>query len=82
MGRKFAVIDDSYVLGKDYLHRVQVNPFSNLVLAFERKSSDILSEIETACLTILPEPDGGLDKNFFFRQVPREFLFFGILALL
>jgi len=81
-GRKFAVIDDSYVLGKDYPYRITVNPFGNLVLAYERKSPDLLSEIETACLTILAEPDGGLDRNFFFRQVPREFMFFGILALL
>jgi len=81
-GRKFAVIDDSYVLGKDYPYRITVNPFGNLVLAYEQNSPDLLSEIETACLTILAEPDGGLDRNFFFRQVPREFMFFGILALL
>ncbi len=82
LGRKFAVIDDSSVMGKNYPYRVRVNPFSNLILAYERNSPDLLSEIETACLTILAEPDGGLDKNFFFRQVPREFMFFGILALL
>ena len=82
LGRKFAVIDDSHVMGKNYPYRVRVNPFSNLILAYERGSPDLLSEIETACLTILAEPDGGLDRNFFFRQVPREFLFFGILALL
>ena len=81
-GRKFAVIDDSYVLGKDYPYRITINPFANLVIAYERNSPDLISEIETACLTILPEPDGGLDRNFFFRQMPREFMFFGILALL
>ena len=82
LGRKFAVIDDSFVMGKNYPYRIRVNPFGNLVLAYERGSPDLMSEIETACLTILAEPDGGLDKNFFFRQVPREFMFFGILALL
>jgi len=85
-GRKFAVIDDSFVLSqgedKNYPYRITLNPFGNLVLAYERKSPNLLSEIETACLTILAEPDGGLDRNFFFRQVPREFMFFGILALL
>lgn len=81
-GRKFAVIDDSFVLGKDYPYRIKVNPFGNLLHAYERNSPDLLSEIETTCLTILAEPDGGLDRNFFFRQVPREFMFFGILALL
>ena len=80
--RKFVVIDDSMVLGKDYPYRVRVNPFGNLVLAYDTKSPDLTAEIETACLTILPEPDGGLDRNFFFRQLPREIMFFGILALL
>lgn len=81
-GRKFAVIDDSNVMGERYKFRIQVNPFGNLVDAYQRKSADLLSEIETASLTILAEPDGGLDKNFFFRQVPREIMVFGMLALL
>ena len=81
-GRKFAVIDDSFVLGKNYPHRVRINPFDNLVAAYLRNSPDLLQEIETAALTILAEPEGGLDKNFFFRQVPREFIFLGILILL
>ncbi len=81
-GRKFAVIDDSYVLGKDYLYRITVNPFGNLVRAHEHDDPDLVAEIESVCMRLLPEPDGGLDRNFFFRQVPRIFLFFGILALL
>lgn len=80
--RNFAVIDDSFVLGKTYPHRVRVNPFGNLVAAYLRNSPDLLQEIESAALTILAEPEGGLDKNFFFRQVPREFIFLGILILL
>ena len=82
LGRKFAVIDDSFVLGRDYPYRISVNAFSNLVLAYERNDPDLIAEIETACMRILPEPDGGLDRNFFFRAVPRIFMFFGILALL
>lgn len=81
-GRKFVVIDDSNVMGKNYKYRIRVNPFGNLVVAHKTKSPDLLSEVETACLTILPEPDGGLDKNFFFRQVPREIIAFGILVQL
>lgn len=81
-GRKFAVIDDSCVLGRDYPHRIILNPFGNLVIAFEQGDPDLVAEIESVCMRLLPEPDGGLDRNFFFRQVPRIFLFFGILALL
>ena len=55
LGRNFAVIDDSYVMGKNYPYRVRVNPFSNLILAYERGSPDLLSEIETAC----PDDTGG-----------------------
>lgn len=82
LGRKFAVIDDSYVMGIGYPYRIRVNPFGNLVTAFQKHSPDLLLEIETAANTIIPEPEGGLDKNFFFRQVPREVLVFAILALL
>lgn len=82
LGRRFVVIDDNFVLGADYPYRIRVNPFGNLVAAHQKNSPELLLEIETAANTIIPEPDGGLDKNFFFRQVPREVLVFGILALL
>lgn len=81
-GRKFAVIDDSYVLGPDYPYRVRINPFGNLIAAFLKNSPELLLEIETAVNTIIPEPEGGLDKNYFFRQVPREMIICAILALL
>ncbi|MEM7069444.1 MAG: type IV secretory system conjugative DNA transfer family protein [Pseudomonadota bacterium] len=81
-GRDVCMIDDSYVLGRDNPYRKRVNPFGNLVWGYQEDSPDLASEIETACRTILPEPDGGLDRNFFFRQVPREFMTFGIMALL
>ena len=81
-GRKFAVIDDSLVLGKAYPHRVSVNPFGNLLAAFTSSSPHLREEIETATLTLIPEPEGGADKNFYFRQTPREMLFLAILILL
>lgn len=81
-GRKFAVIDDSFVLGEGYPYRVTVNPFGNLVTAYKTNSPKLREEIETATLTLIPEPEGGLDKNFYFRQTPREFLMLAIQILL
>lgn len=81
-GRKVCLIDDNYVLGKDNPYRMRVNPFGNLVQGYLIKSGDLANELKTACLTILPEPDGGLDRNFYFREVPRKFMAFGIMALL
>lgn len=81
-GRKVCLIDDNGLLGANNPYRKRVNPFGNLVEGYVSDSSDLTNEIETACRTILAEPDGGLDRNFFFRQVPREFMTFGILALL
>lgn len=81
-GRKVCLIDDNFVLGKDNPYRKRVNPFGNLVQGYRDKSGDLSNEIKTACLTILPEPDGGLDRNFHFREVPRRYMTFGIMALL
>lgn len=81
-GRRFAVIDDTNVMGADYPFRVRVNGFGNLVSAYEKNSRDLLFEIETSANTILPEPEGGVDKNFFFRQVPREIILYATLATL
>ena len=81
-GRKVCLIDDNMVLGKDNPYRKRVNPFGNLVSGYLANSSDLANEIKTACLTILPEPDGGLDRNFHFREMPRKNMVFGIMALL
>lgn len=81
-GRKVCLIDDGFVMGKDNPYRKRVNPFGNLVQGYLDKSNDLANEIKTACLTILSEPDGGLDRNFYFREVPRKMMVFGIMALL
>lgn len=80
-GRKFAVIDDSHVLGRDYPHRISVGAFGNVLTAHEQDSPDLLFEIENVCLTLIDEPKDDA-KNKYFREVPREFIAFGILALL
>lgn len=81
-GRKFVVIDDNNVMGTGYPYRVRVNAFVNLVIAYKRNSLDLLFEIEIATITIISEPEGGLDKNYFFRQIPREIILYSILATL
>ena len=81
-GRNFAAIDDSFVMGADYAYRISVNPLDNLVAAFEAKSPTLLIEIENACHTFIKEPDGGDEKNLYFRQVPREIIELAILILL
>ena len=82
-GRKFGVIDDFHVLGADYPHRIEVNPFSSIQLAYERGDSDLPFLIEGMTHTLIPEPGGEGDaKNFYFREEPREFLGLGERLLL
>lgn len=80
-GRRFAIIDDSFVLGKDNPYRVSVNAFGNIIAAYETNSPDLLLEIENVSHTLIDEPKGD-SKNAYFRQVPRELIEFGLLALL
>lgn len=79
--RKFAVIDDSAVLGKRYRYRKKLNPFSNIIRAYNQNSADLMFKIENAVLVLIPEPADD-PKNFYFRQCPREFAEFAILVLL
>jgi hypothetical protein len=81
-GRKVGVIDDSYVLGADYPHRVRLNPFGNLIIAYEAKSRTLLIEIETVTHILIKEPNDGDEKNQFFREGPREFIVISILMIL
>jgi type IV secretion system protein VirD4 len=80
-GRKFAVIDDSHVLGADYPYRISINPFGGIVSAYKTQNPDLQFIIENAVHTLIEEPVGDA-KNKFFRDGPRGFLTFGIRALL
>lgn len=80
-GRLLAIIDDSYVLGKDNPYRVAINPFANLIAAFERESPDLMLEVENVANIVIPEPKDDA-RNTYFRQVPREFIELAILILL
>ncbi|WP_454610489.1 type IV secretory system conjugative DNA transfer family protein [Labrenzia sp. MBR-25] len=80
-GRKVAIIDDSYVLGKDNPYRLSVNPFGNLIGAYQSNSTNLMLEIENVSHIFIDEPKDD-PKNTYFRQVPREFLELGILILL
>lgn len=80
-GRKFGVIDDSYVLGADYPYRISINPFGGIVSAYKSRNPDLQFIIDNAVHTLIDEPVGDA-KNKFFRDGPRGFLTFGIRALL
>lgn len=80
-GRKFAVIDDSHVLGADYPFRISINPFGGIVSAYKTQSPDLQFIIDNAVHTLIEEPLGDA-KNKFFRDGPRGLLTFGIRALL
>lgn len=81
-GRKFAVIDDSFVMGADCPYRISINPLGNLIDAYEHNAPDLSLEVETASHTFIKEPEGGEDKNYYFRQTPREIIELAILILL
>ncbi|MGJ8527448.1 type IV secretory system conjugative DNA transfer family protein [Maritalea sp.] len=70
-GRKFAIIDPTNQLGKDYPHTVHVNPLDHLVEAYKRKDTNILSMVESFANIVIPEPEND-PKNKYFRTVPRE----------
>ncbi len=75
-GRKFGVIDDFHVLGKDYPYRISVNPVSPIVNAARRCDTALPLYIESFVHTLSPEPkgsEGGSDKNFFWREAGRKY---------
>lgn len=80
-GRKFAVIDDSLVLGADYPLRIRVNPIGNIIAAFQSGSPNLVFEIENVAHTLIDEPKDD-PKNFYFRYVPRNIIECALLALL
>ncbi|MBU2527615.1 MAG: type IV secretory system conjugative DNA transfer family protein [Bacteroidetes bacterium] len=80
-GRRFAVLDDTRELGPDYPYRIRVNPFGNVIAAYESGSPNLVFEIENVAHTLIDEPNDD-PKNFYFRQVPRQIIECALLALL
>ena len=80
-GRKFGVVDEFNVLGKDYPHRISVNPLSGAVSTMERNDQELMFVNEGFAHALISEPKDD-SKNFYWRETPRSFLEFAIRALL
>jgi type IV secretion system protein VirD4 len=72
-GRKFAVVDDFHVLGANYPHRVSLNPFSAAQAAAQSPAGHLPFIIDSANYALIEEPDND-QKNFYWRESPRDFL--------
>jgi type IV secretion system protein VirD4 len=79
--RLFGVIDDTRVMGADYPHRINLNPFGAIAHAHEIGSEDLAFIIEGAMRALIDEPPND-QKQFYWRQGPRDILEVGTRALL
>lgn len=80
-GRKFGVVDDFFVLGRGYKHRLSLNPFGAAVEAAKRYDDDLPFVIENINHALVDEPKDDA-KNFYWRESPREVLSMGENILL
>lgn len=72
-GRKFAIIDPYRVLGEDNPHRIELNPFSVAQVSEKAGRYDVPVILDKITNTLIEEPAGD-QRNFFWRENPREFL--------
>lgn len=79
--RLFGVIDDCDVLGEDYPHRLNLNPFGAIAHAHMIGSEDLAFILEGAMRALIDEPAND-QKQFYWRQNPRDILEVGVRALL
>lgn len=82
MGIKVAVIDDTNERPELAQWRVSLNAFGAAVETFRRDPRDLSLTAETITKTLIPDPPGGPDQNQHFRDVPGEFIEFGLNAQL
>jgi type IV secretion system protein VirD4 len=80
-GRKFGMVDDFAVLGKDNPFRLSLNPFGAAVEAVRNDDADLPFIIDNICHALIEEPKDDA-KNFYWRESPREFLAVGLNILL
>lgn len=73
-GRKFAVVDEFRVLGKDYPYRIELNPFDAVLQTLRSDPSLVPFAQESIDHTLIEEPAGD-QRNFYWRESPRDFLF-------
>jgi len=79
--RLFGVIDDARVLGKDYPHRLNLNPFGAIAHAHSIDSADLAFIIDGTLKALIDEPPNQR-KEFYWRQGPRDLLEIGVRAML
>ncbi len=72
-GRRFGVVDDFNVLGKDYPHKLSINPFSGGVSASIADSQELMFINENFMHALLNEPKDD-QKNFYWRESPRNII--------
>ena len=81
-GRNVSLVDDSDTLVDEFAdYRISLNPFSNLISAYQAQSASLMLEIENVSHIFIDEPKNDA-KNAYFRQVPREFLELALLILI
>ena len=72
-GRKFGVVDDFQVLGNNYPHRLSINPLGAAAIALEQTPDHLPFVIEAIVHALIEEPSSD-QKNFYWRESPRELL--------
>lgn len=78
--RLFGVIDDCHQLGKDYPHRLNLNPFGAIAHAHSIDSADLAFIIDGTMKALIDEPPNQR-KEFYWRQGPRDLLEIGVRAM-
>lgn len=79
-GRPFGVVDEFGELGEDYPHRINLNPFGSVVDAAQNAPGHLPFVIDTIANALIDEPKDD-QKNFYWRETPRQFLCVGIDVL-
>lgn len=72
-GRKFGIVDPYKRLGEHNPYRIELNPFSVAQVAEKDGRSDLPVILDKITNTLIEEPPGD-QRNFFWRENPREFL--------
>ncbi|WP_306260374.1 hypothetical protein [Pararhizobium sp. IMCC21322] len=74
LGRRFAVIDDNFVLGADYPYCIRVNTFGNLVDAHQKKVPNCCWKLKRRQTQSYQSPRGGWIRIFSFGRSQGKFL--------
>lgn len=80
-GRKFGVVDDFEVLGRDYPHRLSLNAFGAIVATLMEDETHLSFVLDNVNHALIDEPADD-PKNFYWRASPREFLDLGERVLI